>query len=259
MNRTRVNLFTIAAALAAFFMPVAANAGQTSVGAAVVLTHGTHIESSGAMNAPLVPAPIFVVRHTEGRWEFVADALPPIGAVPVANNGLGIKNISLTYDDAFVRYWNRRRTFAVGFGETLYNQRTMSLDWQSGPNYGDEYGQSRVAGARYELTQRIPLRLNTTLEFYVAADPSMHGRIVYEREDFVNGRRYVGVAQPLWETASQIDTAVRIIRRYGPMTFSYGIRYIDYTALLNNRFYHGFADKNAFVMPFVGIERRVGR
>lgn len=101
-------------------------ADQTTAGISLGAAHGQHREVDGTATAPFVPAPIITASHRSGRLELSLRALPPVG-VAIANNDLGMKNFNLSYGDATLRLWNRRGTFAVGLGETLYNQRTRFL------------------------------------------------------------------------------------------------------------------------------------
>lgn len=231
-----------------------------TIGISLNGTHGVHRESDGTATAPLIPAPLVTASERFSRFELKAQGLPPIGPLRVANNGLGMQNVALTYADATLRYWNRRRTFALGIGETLYNQRTSVLLFRDpGGLVGTEYDMSRVVGVRYEAVERIPVRAESFVELQLAADPRMHGRFTFERQTAFRGRTYGYTSKPYWEGASQIDASVRFVHRFGAYSLSYGVRYLNYTASFRQRGWSAFADANALVMPFVGIERRLGR
>jgi hypothetical protein len=232
---------------------------QTVVGIALTGTHGTHREASGSANAPFVPAPIIGVSHRFGQIELRAEGLPPIGPIGVANNGLGMKNVALTYTDATLRYWNARGTFAFGIGETLYNQRTNVLAAQGPYVQITDTEMSRVVGTRYELVGRIRLRSRDFVELLAGANPSMHGRYsLSEQTAFADGTVFGFTSRPVWETATQVDAGARFVHAFGPYAISYGVRYLNYTASYSGRPWAPFADANRFLMPYVSLERTLG-
>lgn len=239
--------------------PCVSRADETTIGIALTGTHGSHRESGGVANAPLIPAPILAVSHRFKRFEIVAEGLPPIGTIPVANNGLGMRDISLTYADLSLRYWNRRGTLAFGFGETLYNQRTRLLAFQNTLFQGMDINESRVVGTRYEAVARLPLRLRDFVEAQVALDPSMHGRFVDARQTtYSNGHSFLFTPRPTWESASQVDAGIRYVHGFGPYAISYGVRYLNYTAAFTERPWSPFADSNSLLMPYIAIQRTWG-
>lgn len=244
-------------------LPAAARAGaaETDVGIALTGTHGTHRESSGTAQAPIIPAPILAASHRWARWEVLAEGLPPVGPIGVANNGLGMRNIALTYANAGARYWNAAGTFAFGLGETLYNQHTGVAVLQS-PSYQiNDVQYSRVVGVRYEIVARVRRPGGGYWEAMFATDPAMHGRYTYTRTGTPRGggRGIQFTAGPYWERASQVEGGVRFVQPFGAFALSYGVRYLNYTAAFTGRFSSPFADANSLLMPFVGIQRTFSR
>lgn len=256
-KRVWVVLFLLAVAA-----PACARAGETTVGIAITGTHGTHRESGGAATAPLVPAPVVALSHRFKRFEFQAEGLPPVGPIPVSNNGLGMQSIALSYVDGTVRYWNSSQTFAVGLGETLYNQRSKFLDVQT--PYVQEHSTnfSRVAGARYEVAARVPLAGRNLVQAQFALNPAMHGRFIFQVDErwlSNHGWRENDFTQPpQWERGSQVDADVRVTHSFGTFAVSYGLRYLNYTAKFTTRPVDRFADSNSFLMPYIAIERSWG-
>ncbi|HEY9180384.1 MAG TPA: hypothetical protein VIO32_06660 [Candidatus Baltobacteraceae bacterium] len=239
--------------------PAFARASETTVGIALTGTSGTHRESTGMARAPLIPAPIVAVSHRFERWELLGEGLPPIGTIRVANNGLGMRNVSLTYVNAGARYWNRAGTFALGVGETLYNQHTGIHVYQDSFTSIDDVDYSRVVGLRYEAVTRSFRANGDYWEAMLAADPAMHGCFTYTRRfTFVNGRGYQYTTRPVWESAAQVEAGVRFVHRFGSYALSYGVRYLNYTAAFSGRT-SGFADANSLVMPYVGVQMTFGR
>ncbi|HKU68426.1 MAG TPA: hypothetical protein VJP85_11675, partial [Candidatus Baltobacteraceae bacterium] len=228
----RVCIFALAAALSA----VGSARAQTVVGVALTGTHGTHREASGSASAPFVPAPILGISHRFKQFELRAEGLPPIGPIGVANNGLGMKDVALTYADATLRYWNARGTFALGVGETLYDQRTRVLAAQDAFITETDTEMSRVVGTRYELAGHIRLNARDYVELLAGANPSMHGRFSFvEQTAFANGIVFRFTSRPEWETATQVDAGVRLVHAFGPYAVSYGLRYLNYTASYSER------------------------
>lgn len=244
----------------ALMAPAYARADETTFGLALTGTHGTHRESQGEAKAPLIPAPVLAISHRFKRFEIVAEGLPPIGTIRVANNGLGMQSIALTYGDATLRYWNKRQTFAVGFGETLYNQRTTFLEFQDSFFRDNVINNSRIAGTRYEIVGRAVLAGRNFLQAQLALNPAMHGRYIVANQDtnFTRGRTFTFTARPEWERASQVDADLRFVHPFGQFALSYGVRYLNYQAVFTRRPWAPFADANSFVMPYVALQRTWG-
>lgn len=244
--------------LLAFSSPVVCGAAETDVGIALTGTHGTHRESSGSAQAPIIPAPVIAISHRWKRFEVLAEGLPPLGTIGVANNGLGMRNVALTYANAGLRYWNRAGTFAFGLGETLYNQHTGVGVLQSPSFQTNDVEYSRVVGVRYEIVSRLGRPGRDYWEVLFAADPAMHGRFTYTRTGTPTvGRGFQYTAGPYWEKASQVEGGLRFVHAFGPYAISYGVRYLNYSAAFTRNF-SPFADANTLLMPFVGIQRTLG-
>jgi len=244
---------------AALLAPQAAHADETSFGVQLAGTHGTHRESEGTVTAPLVPVPIVTASHRFGGcFEAAVEGLPPIGPIRIANNGLGMQDIALTYVDASLRYWNRNGTLGVGIGDTLYNQRTNFARMLDATHKGTELDHSRVAGTRYEILGRLPLGTRDEVRGTLGLNPAMHGRYSYTVH-VTNGSRTTGFASPdSWERASQVDANVRFVHYTGNYALSYGVRYLNYTAAYTHWPAPSFADANSLFMPYVGVQRFFG-
>lgn len=239
------------------FAPTWALADTTSVGVQLGATDGTHREPGGTATAPLVPTPILSISHESGCFEGSAEGLPPIGPISISTNGLGMKDITLTYADAVLRYWNPSHTLAIGVGDTLYNQRTDFLAFVSSAGQRTIVDRSRVTGTRYELTARKPLAKNNFAQVRIAVNPAMHGR--FTQTDVMSaqlGPTYT--TQPIWERASQIDADARVTHEFGEYAVSYGVRYLNYNAGFEGWSAPVFADANSLVMPYVALVRTFG-
>lgn len=231
----------------------------TSVGVSLNGAHGTHRESDGTVTAPLVPVPIVSASYRNGCYEVAAEGLPPIGPIHIADNGLGMHDIALTYADASVRYWNRSGTLALGIGETLYNQRTtFGRAFDSNTTHVTELDRSRVAGTRYEIAGRLPVGKDDEVRATLGIDPAMHGRYAYT--DTIENAAFTSIfsSRSSWERASQVDADVRMVHRFGDYALSYGMRYLNYTAAYTAWIHPRFADANSILMPYVGVQRFFG-
>jgi hypothetical protein len=242
--------------LLALMLPAVASAGETTIGIALTGTHGTHRESGGVAQAPLIPAPVLAISHRVHRFELTAEGLPPLGPIGVANNGLGMRDISLTYADATLRYWNASGTLAFGAGQTLYNQRTRFVAFQDAYEQLNDVNRSRISGMRYEVVGRVPLGRGDFMEAQFAVNPRLHGRYTVMRQRVIKatGQSFGFTSPPQGEAASQVDIGLRFVHGFAPFAVSYGVRYLNYTAAFT-RPGSPFADSNSLVMPFVALER----
>ena len=262
MRRDKESVKIYAGALCACLLvavaqaPAFADTGQTSAGLDVIFVHGQHAERTGSVETPLVPAPILRVSHRTGRVELIVEAIPPLGTYPIHDNVLGMQDIALSYGEGDLRYWNRSGRFALGIGETLYNQRTHYVNFSSPQLTLGEYDASRVTGAQYEAVERVPIRPNDVLEATLQINPSLHGRLTWtEYSTSASGTHSFDIG-PGWESGSQAEAALQLEHRTGPWVFRYGLRYLNYVAHFNDGV---LADRNTFLMPFVGASRNLGR
>ena len=130
-----------------------------------------HIETGN--NASVYsPVPLAVLDAHVNRFEITGEWLP-LPSIPISNNPNGIPSITLNYLDGSVRYWVAPNRWALGIGETLWNQQTEYLYMPVA------YDASRGAGARYELVNSIPLRTGVALQTSVAAAPTIHAILSY--------------------------------------------------------------------------------
>jgi hypothetical protein len=251
----RVWVFLVALSLLA---PPPAAADTSSVGIQLGTTHATHRETGGSATAPAIPVPILTASTRSGCLEFSAEGFPPVGPVSFGNNGLGLKDITLSYADAGATYWNPSHTIALGVGETLYNQRTDFLEQVAPGDQRTLVDRSRVAGARYELTLRKPLRTNDYAQIRFAVNPAMHGRFTQMEVPLAAPGRIVAIG-PVWEHASQVDADARVTHEFGAYAISYGVRYLNYNASFDSWLSPQFADANAIVMPYLALVRTFGQ
>lgn len=253
--RGRFRAITAAAILAFAAGAVCRADSGTAAGVSLLFVSGQHEEQNGSARASLVPAPLIEISHTSRRFEFLAEGIPPLRA-PIGDNQLGIQDIQLSYVSGVVRYWNRRRTFAVGVGETLYNQQTNYAFGSYASVSNGQLDASRVAGAQFEALGRIPAGGSDYVEISASVNPSLHGRMGWTNYETVQGATNTFALPPAWERGSEVLLGLERVHRFGRYEFSYGLRYLNYVA----RFDDGrLADRNTFLMPFAGISRALGR
>ena len=234
---------------------IRAIADSTTAGVSIVLVHGQHTEQGGAADAPLIPAPVLSVSQRMRRFEFFAEGIPPLRSYPVGTNTLGIQAISLSFAQATARYWNRYGTLGAGVGDTLYNQQTTYLGWASPTFSNGQYDASRVAGARYELLGNLPLAGGRAVEASLAVNPSLHGRAGWTNYETVSGATTTYALPSASERGSQIEAILQLCRQTGRLRWRYGVRYLNYVAHFDDG---SLADRNVFLMPFIGIDRFLG-
>ncbi|MDP9025082.1 MAG: hypothetical protein M3N13_06905 [Candidatus Eremiobacteraeota bacterium] len=234
--RMYTGAFIFAWSLFVLSPPVAAD--QTTAGVSVNATTGHHIESYGAQVVPFVPLPMFEIDHVHRRLHLRLEAVPPIGPVSLGGGspfGYG-SDPRLTYVDGEARYTFAGARYEVGIGETILNQRTFYP-----PSPGVQA--SRVVGARYVANALVYAMPTEQLVAALAIDPSLHG-IQYTMLPNATAIDY--------ERGSLIDASLRWTFPHKRMAFSYGLRYLNYTAQYTTSGL--LADRNHFLMPFVAFD-----
>lgn len=194
----------------------------------------SHVEPSNNANAT-VPIPFVVLDAHLQRFE-VTSELVPLPSIPISNSRSGIHSISLNYFDGALRYWFGPHRFAVGIGETLWNQQTEYL------YVPVQYDASRGAGARYEAGVSLPLGHRNYVETILAASPSIHARLSYT----FGSPGYA--ASPVSEEEAQTDIQAAFVAPARRWTLKYGVRYLNMTAKFDDG---SFADANHVTGVFV--------
>ena len=239
-----------ACALGAFPAAAVADPPQTSIGVTVNPTFGVHESFNDTVQVPPVPAPILELDQTLGPFELSAFGLPPTVAIPYRDAIQGQTWLRISILDGTLRLFEPTHRFAVGFGETIYNQTTHYATADLYPNTGEQQ-YSRVLGAHVELFARLPFRAGV-LETSLRYTPTMLGTQVSTYESSPALTRY----NP--ERGQQIDGEIRYVRRVGPHTDAIlGIRYVNFTAGYDVPL-RPLSDRNAGVLPSFGYRWRVG-
>jgi hypothetical protein len=214
-----------------------ARADQTTIGVTVNGTTGAHIEPYQSESIPFLPLPTIEIDRTHEHLQLHLEVMPPIGPVPLAQGTSNYRFYSqdprVSYVSGEVRYLFGQG-YALGLGETVLNQQT-----QYPPT--PDVSSSRVVGLRLFGGATLLRIGNGTLFGSLAVSPSMQGlQAGYEPEH-----------------ASLVDSSLRWSIDEGPYLFSYGVRYVNYTAAYTDA--NELADRNHLFMPFVAFDWRVGK
>ncbi len=218
-------------------------ADTTTIGITLNGTTGAHIEPDQSQAIPFLPLPMIELDHVHKQLRLHVEAMPPIGPVPLAQNGSlygNSQNPRVSFLNADVLYAPPDQPYSFGVGETIINQRTLyppSTIVQS----------SRVVGMR--------LLANATLYQYgiqradasVAVNPGLQGLQV------TNGTGLM----PLAEYGTLFDASLRWSVDHASYVLVYGVRYLNYTAAY--RIDNSLADRNHLFMPFVGVDWPLGK
>jgi len=213
-------------------------ADTTTIGITLNGTTGAHIEPDQAQAIPFLPLPMIEFDHVHKQLRVHVEAMPPIGPVPLAQNGSlygNSQNPRVSFLNADILYAPPDQPYSLGVGETIINQRTL---YPPSPIAQS----SRVVG--------MQLLVNATLYQYgrqradasIAVNPGLQGLQV------TNGTGLM----PLPEYGSLFDGSLRWSVDHGSYVLVYGVRYLNYTAA-----YHidnSLADRNHLFMPFVGVD-----
>ena len=238
-------------------------AAETQAGLDLVVISGTHTETFASATGS-APAPLVQVSERIGRFEIAGEGVPPLGNIAVAANALGLNNVNLSYFGSAVRY-RVTDTTTIGIGETLYNQQsTYVTNFQSSfgnphPVSQTEIDSSRVAGVQYSIRQVLRQTGRSSLSVRIGVNPHLSANLHHEfHVNLRDGRSipepYLSYTAP--EEGSQIDAVLTnavYVRR--TLRLEYGIRYLNMTMLFADK---SLADRNAFLIPFVGLSAAVG-
>jgi len=238
-----------------------ANAAETQAGLDMVIITGTHTETFASATGS-APAPLVHVSERIGRFEIAGEGIPPLGNIPVAANDLGLSNVNLSYFNAVIRY-RVTDTTAIGIGETLYNQQsTYVTSFETGfgnPALQTEIDSSRVAGVQYSIVQTLRQSGRSSLTLRFGVNPHLSANLHHAYKLTFSGGRIIPIyPSPTTdsEAGSQIDAELTdVVRIHRTLRLEYGIRYLNMTMLFADK---SLADRNAFLIPFVGLSAAVG-
>jgi hypothetical protein len=242
--------FAVACVLGALPLAAAADPPQTAIGITINPAFGVHESFNDTVHVPPVPAPFLELDQTLGPFELYAQGLPPTVAIPYQDAIQGQTWLRITILDGTLRIFEPSHRFAVGVGETIYNQTTHYATADFYPNTGQQQ-YSRIVGAHYELFARLPLRAGK-LETSLRYAPVLLGTQVSTYESSPALTRY----DP--ERGEQIDGEIRYVHRAGKHSDAIiGIRYVNFTAVYDVPS-RPLSDRNAGILPSFGFLWRLG-
>ena len=241
----------IALAASALALPARADRPVGTIGLTLNPAIAVHESFNDTVRVPPVPVPLIEGSYRAGPFEVTGFGLPPTIAVPYSDAIQGQTALRLTILDATFRLWAPGNRFAVGIGETLYNQTTH---YGVGDFYKftDERQYSRVVGGHYELIARTPFRAGV-LETSVRYAPVMLGTQVSTYGGFPYLSRFDN------ERGQQIDTSIRYIHHIdAKREVILGARYVNFTAAYDVPG-KPLSDRNAGLLPTFGYRWKIGR
>jgi hypothetical protein len=238
---------TAAAALLAFTAaPAFADPPEATLGITLdPIVGGVHDSFNDQIHLPPIPVPLLEASFQAGNFEITAYGLPPTVAIPYTDAIQGQTRLRLTILDGTFRVWDNRNRFAIGIGETIYNQTTHYAVADFFSASGGERQYSRLVGAHYEIAARFPFRAGR-LETSIRFAPVMLGTQVSTYDDNVTPTRF----DP--ERGEQIDANIRYVHHIGRHSDAVlGLRYVNFTASYDVPS-HPLSDRNAALLPAIG-------
>ena len=197
---------------------------------------GVHRDVSGSQYGVGV-GPLLQVHVGGARFAVHLEGIPVVsipGTRPSVAYGQATPAIGIFNGDAEYAIDPRGQIW-VGFGETIYNQRTP-LPAQA------QTVSSRLAGARYTLRFRRPFGASHFVEAFVGSAPYLSGSDVYV---YLNGAP--NTIKP--ERASEVDASLEFGYTRNRSQWLVGVRTLNFTAMypLTGQ----AADRNVGVGPIV--------
>ena len=251
MIRPSAGACVAALVLAVLPLAAAADPAATTLGITVNPSFGVHESFNDTVHVPPVPAPLIEFSHRFDRFELAAFGLPPTVAIPYDDPIQSRTWLRITILDLTLRAYDPTGRFAIGVGETIYNQTTHYAVADFHPDTGEQQ-YSRVLGSHVEVLARLPFRAGT-LETSVRYAPTMLGTQVSTYESSAAFTRY----DP--ERGQQIDASLRYIRRIDAHRDAIlGVRYVNFTAGYDVPL-RPLSDRNAGILPSFGYRWHIGR
>ena len=240
--------------VSAFAFAAPARAATTRVEVRALLVNGIHTETGSTSTVAAQVVPMLEITTSEKRWAFSAEATSSLGSrAIVATSGFnpGPTSVRLSNLNAVVRYRLNSAT-SLGIGETIYNQASI---YDQNIPFGEPYAEaSRVVGARFEIRREFYATAHSRWNADLAVNPHLSASLVeYEPSNDADGDEGIIRATP--EAGSQVDVSIENRVSNKRYSLTYGLRYINLSMYFP---YHELADRNAFVIPFVGIARSFG-
>ncbi|MDE2573484.1 MAG: hypothetical protein KGM44_13300 [bacterium] len=235
----RLRTGRIASALLVLFVLPAAAGADTIVGAQALAVSGFHREPGYDQSGTAAAALIELSQRTR-RFELHLEGIPVVTTTAHATSAeFGATSPALGLLSATARVaLDRRARLWIGAGATIINQRTPLPAMQ-------RTAESRLAGGRYELIARLPLRASHFVEAEVGLIPRMFGADHFLFDD----PTHAPINKD--EHAAETDLALAYGLKRGRDEYLLGIRSINFSADFSRP--GDAADRNvAFGLTFEG-------
>lgn len=206
----------VLAALLTLFT-IAATPDPSYVGLQGLLLVGVHRDVAGSQYG-VGAGPLLQLHIGAPRLALHLEGVPVVsipGVKPSVTYGQATPKIGI-FQGQVEAAVDRNANLWIGFGETIYNQRTP-LPAQA------QTVSSRLAGARYVLRYRRSLAGNHFVEALVGSTPYLSGADVYVLLD-----GSPNVVKP--ERASEIDASIAYGVRHPHAQWLFGVRTLNFTA-----------------------------
>ena len=245
-----IRRLTLIAALLVGAVPIAARADDgIAVGITLNPLFGEHQSFNDKVKPPPIPAPLLDATARRGRAEFYFSGLPAAVSVPYQDAKQSHTSTTLSILDGTARlYLDRGQHFALGIGETIYNQ-TTHYSTSIPATGGGERQYSRIVGAHYDVHYVRPVG-SGRVEASFSYAPTLYGT---QTTTFDIKPGSATLADD--EKGKQIDTSVRYVRRRGKLETIYGVRYINFTAVYTAN--GSLSDRNVGILPTFGLRTRL--
>lgn len=237
---------------APWFFSLPALADSPSIGITLNVANGVHEEPTGIAKVPVVPAPVIDLRVPFERFELRAETLPPLGPIGYGTSSTILRSTRIDYAAA-MGYYAVSPLTRVGAGMSLFNQQSEYAGTSRFASVS-EVDSSRVGGLRIGIEQTLLRAGSTSFVTTVEASPAMHALLHADATVVSGGTFHESQSGP--ETAALVDAQLRAERRLHRLTWTYGVRYINYTAKDDDT--GALTDRNRLLMVFSGIRWALG-
>ncbi len=216
---------------------VGASAAEISVGPEVMVAGAKHREK-GSRASGVAAAPLIVVDARGGRVELLVEAIIFSPTATISSSSYGLQSVKLNYLNGVLRYWWSPH-FALGMGQTVWNQRTQT-NFSQGFTAFDS---SRGAGTQFEILTQTAIG-DDLVRLRLAVDPRVHARESVTEDPFLP-------PPTVSEQSSEVDGSVSWLHAVKRNTrLEAGVRYLHLISGYDNG---RFADSNTIVGPFANM------
>jgi len=222
-------------------VPVRAGA-EVSLAIGGALAVGQHDSLDGTVHGDAGPVPLIDIDADRGAFALHLESIPFV-QTPRYGDQLAPSVSFIESAQASLRGFLPGRTFAFGLG---YGFLLTTVD-RTAPEASLRF---KAGGLRLEAFQRFVLSPTSRIELTFGAIPRATGSLVTD----VGIDNAPVLSDPL--TGMQLDATVRgVIRNRGPVSLSYGIRYLYQRYAFATS--HVLVERNDAILPFAEVRFRL--